>query len=59
MAGLRAFISPCKACKTTAEQKKGVKVGDVTVYDPSLMYGRVLCLEPEGQRHQYEGCAHL
>ena len=28
-----------------AEQKKRVKVGDVPVYDPSLIYSRVLCLQ--------------
>lgn len=41
-----SFHKPlAKPTVTMAEQKKRVKVGDVPVYDPSLIYGRVLCLQ--------------
>lgn len=42
----QSFKKPLsKPTVTMAEQKKRVKVGDVPVYDPSLIYSRVLCLQ--------------
>ena len=49
-----SFHKPlAKPTVTMAEQKKRVIVGDVPIYDPSLIYGG------EGQRRQHEGCAQL